>query len=333
MIFIYFMWLMQKRKCSLSLYTHFLIANSNRYSGVELSRVAPGAGMAHDAVSRWLKEARYTPSELWKHTKSLTDTQTGYLVADDSLLDKRYSRQNELAKKQYSGNAHGLVNGICLVNLLWTDGDAYVPVDYRIYQKENDDKTKNDHLKDMLKRAKKRSFKPRYVLMDAWYSSVDNLKLIANTLAWQFMCNLKSNRQVSLTKGDYISISDLDLADKQVRKVWLKEYGYVLVCTLVATNGDSTYLATSDLSLTEYHTFTHHFSHRWMIEEFHRGIKQTTGIEQCYSVKAQTQKTHIFSSFIAFLKLERSRLTEHVSWYEQKAMVSRGATKGYLANA
>jgi hypothetical protein len=324
---------MQKRKCTLSLYTHFLVANSNRYSGVELSRVAPIEGMAHDAISRWLKETRYTPSELWKHTKSLVDRTTGYVVADDSLLDKRYSRRNELAKKQYSGNAHGLVNGICLINLLWTKGDEYVPVDYRIYQKENDDKTKNDHFQDMLKRAKKRDFAPRYVLMDSWYSSIENMKLITTELTWHFMCNLKSNRKVSVTKGDYVSISDLDLADKQVRKVWLKGYGYVLVCTLVATNGDSTYLATSDLSLTEYHAFTEHFSHRWMIEEFHRGIKQTTGIEQCYSVKAESQKTHIFSAFIAFVTLERSRLSTQVSWYEQKARVSREATKMYLANA
>ena len=51
------------------------------------------------------------------------------------------------------------------MNLLRTDGEAYIPVDYRIYQKENDDKTKNDHFQNMLKKAKERAFEPLYVLM------------------------------------------------------------------------------------------------------------------------------------------------------------------------
>ena len=262
--------------------------------------------------------------------KSLVDDKTGYLLCDDTLLNKQYSRVNELAKKQYSGNEHGLVNGICLVNMLWTREDEIIPVDYRVYRKESDDKTKNDHFKDMLKRAKDRGFLPFYVLMDSWYSSIDNLKLIAKKLNWNFICNLKSNRKVSVYQGTYISIADLDLAEKQVRKVWLKEYGFILVCKIVDKDGDITYLATSDLTLLHYDDFIAHFQHRWKIEEFHRGIKQTTGIEKCYSTLASSQKTHIFASFIAFIKLEVRRLKEHISWYEQKAIIGRYAVTNYL---
>lgn len=290
--------------------------------------------MAHDAVSRWLSATNYTPSDLWKHVKLLVSLNKGYLVGDDSLLDKKYSRKNELAKTQYSGDEHGLLNGICLVNLLWTNGLEYVPVDYRIYQKENDDKTKNEHFQEMLKRAKKRGFKPKFVLMDSWYGSVGNLKLITGKLSWNFICNLKSNRQVSITKGIYVSIADLDLANKQVRKVWLKEYGYILVCKLVAKNGDITYLATNCLALIDYNKFISHFQNRWKIEEFHRGLKQITGIEKCYSIKATSQQTHIFASFVAFVKLEACRIKEQISWYEQKSVICRGAICSYLyANA
>jgi len=324
---------MQHQKCSLKLYANFLLGNRNRYSGVELSKVSPES-MAHDSVTRWLSSANYTPSDLWKHVKPLVNLNTGYLVGDDSLLNKQHSRKNELAKKQYSGDEHRLINGICLVDLLWTSNCEYVPVDYRIYQKENDGRTKNDHFQDMLKCAKKRGFTPKFVLFDSWYSSVENLKLITRKLNWHFVCNLKSNRKVSLTKGIYVSIADLGLADKQVRKVWLSEYGYILVCKLVATNGDITYLATDDLTLRDYDDFVFHFSHRWRIEEFHRGLKQTTGIEKCYSVKSSRQQTHIFSAFVAFVKLEVCRLKENVSWYEQKSIISRSATYGYLyANA
>lgn len=324
---------MQHQKCSLKLYTNFLLSNQNRYSGVELSKASP-KNIAHDSVSRWLADNNYTPSDLWKHVKSLVNLNSGYLIGDDSLLNKKYSKKNELARKQYSGNEHGLVNGICLVNLLWTNISEYIPVDYRIYQKENDDKTKNEHFQEMLKKAKKRGFKPLFVLMDSWYSGIDNLKLITKDLKWQFICNLKSNRKVSVTQGFYVSIADLPLAKKQVRKVWLKEYGYVLVCKIAASDGSITHLATSDLSLIDYNIFISHFQNRWKIEEFHRGLKQTTGIEKCYSIKASSQETHIFASFIAFIKLEICRIKEQISWYEQKAIICRSAVFNYLyANA
>ena len=206
---------MQKQKCSLSLYSNFLIGNQNRYSGVELSKVTDG--MAHDAVSRWLLKFTFKPQELWNQVKNLVNPQAGYLVVDDTTLDKRYSKENELAKLQYSGDEHGLVNGISLVNLLWTDPKKCVPVDYRIYQKEIDGKTKNDLFLELLKKALKRGFSPLYVLFDSWYSSIENLKFIRSQ-GLKFICNLKSNRIVSCHRVQ-ISLSDLSLANKQVEKV------------------------------------------------------------------------------------------------------------------
>lgn len=320
---------MQKQKCSLELYRNFLLASPNRFSAMELARVSPDATMSHDAVTNWLDSSRFTPSEIWNQAKSLVDLRSGYLVSDDSVLDKRYSQENGLVKLQYSGNVHGLVKGIDLVNLLWTDGDKFVPVDYRLYQPNSDGKDKNDHFQEMLKRARKRDFSPCYVLMDCWYGSVKNLKLIREQ-KWHFICNIKSNRKVSVVKGQYVSIQDLPLAKTQVRKVWLKEFGFVLVCKTVARNGDERYLATNDLSLTDYDEFTGHFDHRWKIEEFHRGLKQTTGIERCAATNHQSQRTHIFAAFMAFFELERARLAEGISWYEQKLSITRMSTAYYL---
>ena len=57
---------------------------------------------------------------------------------DDSEQDKPYSRFIEVAKRQYSGAAHGLVTGSCLVNLVRSSGAAgdFLPLDYRIYAPE-----------------------------------------------------------------------------------------------------------------------------------------------------------------------------------------------------
>jgi len=329
---------MQKQKLSLDLYSNFLIANHNRYSGAELSKVAFNESVSHDTISRWLLTSNFQPTELLNHVQHLVSRGTGYLVLDDCTLDKRYSRQNELAKNQYSACEHGLIYGINSVNLLWTNKEKFVPIDYRIYRKgtaNHQNKTKHQLFQEMLKRAVNKGFSPLYVLFDTWYSSIENLKFI-RSLKLKFICSVACNRKVSVTKGAYISVQDLQLTKKQVMKVWLKEFGFVLVCKIVAADGSETHLVTNDLALTNHHDFTGHFDQRWDIEEFHRGIKQTTGIEKCYSTKAQSQKTHIFAAFRAFVKLETRRVEEGISWYEQKAEVTRISTANYmnyLANA
>lgn len=322
---------MQHQKCSLDLYVDFLIASQKQYSGLELSKVSP-KNMAHDSVNRWLAKNKLTPKIVWKESQSMVELKSGYLVIDDTLLDKPYARDMALVKKQYSGKHHGLASGINLVNMVWTDGEKTIPIDYRVYDPTRDGKTKNHHAQEMLNYAEIRGFHPDYVLMDSWYSSIENLKNI-NKKKWKWIAALKCNRLVSLTQGIYLPVSDLDWTSKQVHKVWLKAYGFVLVSKIVFENEDITYIATNDLSLTDAETIKSHSNHRWKIENFHRGIKQCCGVERCYSVLERSQRNHILCAFLAFLKLEAERIQKNISWYEQKWSISRMATVNYLANA
>ena len=88
---------MQPKKCSLELYVDFLIASQHQYSGVELSKVAPRE-MAHDAVSRWLTDMELSPKILWQKAAPLVSRKTGYLILDDSVLDKPYATAIPLVK-------------------------------------------------------------------------------------------------------------------------------------------------------------------------------------------------------------------------------------------
>lgn len=319
---------MQYQKCSLDLYVDFLIASQTQFSGSELSKSSPEP-MAHDSVSRWLSSQKLTPKLLWEESQYLVDRKAGYLVLDDSVLDKPYAEKIALVRKQYSGNHHGVVKGIDIVNLLWTDTVKVVPTDYRIYDPTRDGKTKNDHARDMLNIAKNRVFSPDYVLIDEWFTSLGNLKAI-DSYQWKWVGELATNRLVSLTKGDYVHVSDLDWTHKRVHKVWLKAYGFVLVSKIVFESGDIAYLATNDLSLDNPETIKTHYAHRWTIETFHRGIKQCTGIERCFSVKERSQRNHILCAFLAFIRLEWERIQNAISWYEQKLLISRSAITAYL---
>lgn len=308
---------------NLETYIAFLTANGNRYSGVEAAKALSASedAPAHDTISRFLSLNKYSPDDLWKHVRAhaaLTDA----LIVDDTVLDKQRSRANELTHFHWSGNKHKRIRGISLVNLLSTNGATRLPVDYRVYEGATSKITKHDHFLAMLDSAKKRGFKPSYVMADCWYASLENMKRIAH-LGWKFIFGLKENRLVNELQGNYVAVSALDWTDRSVRKVWLKGFGFVLVARIVFANGDTRYVCTNDLSLTLYDDFSHESKKRWSIEEFHRGIKQTTGIEKCYSTKRQSQLTHIFASFIAFIRLELNRLRTGISWYEQKAQLIR----------
>lgn len=320
-----------KYEFNLETYTAFLIANGNRYSGVEASKALNLSHRAptHDSISRWLLEQAYEPNDLWEHVRLQVHLNSS-LIVDDTVLDKTWSPKNELARFHWSGNTHALTRGISLVNLLATHEHDCIPVDYRVYEGKDAPKNKNNHFLDMLARAKERGFEPDYVMADSWYSSLDNMKAIVK-LGWKFIFGLKENRLVNEIQGQYVAVSSLDWTKKQVRKVWLKGYGFVLVAQIVFTNGDIRYIATNDLSFTEYETLSARSKKRWTIETFHRGIKQTTGIEKCYSIKKRSQLTHIFACFVAFVKLEFNRLKTGVSWYEQKAQRVRLGITGAFA--
>jgi hypothetical protein len=316
---------------NLNMYTTFLTANGNRYSSVEASKslAHSSSAPAHDTISRWLAEETSEPNDLWKHVQSLVSLSSS-LIVDDTVLDKRWSPKNELVNWHWSGNEHAVIRGISLVNLLATKGDDCFPVDYRVNEGTKHTKNKNEHFIDMLDMAKKRGFKPRYVLADSWYSSLGNLKHI-HEMGWAFIIGIKENRLVNETKEMYLAVSALDWTKKQVRKVWLKGFGFVLVARIVFKNGDTRFVCTNDLALTAYASLGEESKQRWTIEEFHRGLKQTTGIEKCYSIKKRSQLTHIFASFVAFVRLEWKRLKTGISWYEQKAQRVRLGISGAFA--
>lgn len=319
-----------KYEINLNTYTTFLIANGNRYSGVEFSKALNMSvhAPAHDSISRWLAQQTFEPSDLWEHVQSEVNLDSS-LIVDDSTLDKQWSPHNELVGFHWSGNAHKVIRGISLVNLLATKDGTCIPVDYRIYE-TGGTRNKNEHFLEMLDKAKERGFTPPYVMADSWYGSLENMKHIEK-LGWRFIFGLKENRIVNETQGHHVSVSSLDWTQKKVRKVWLRGFGFVIVARIVFKNGDIRYICTNDLSLTDYETLSLQSKRRWTIEDFHRGIKQTTGIEKCYSVKKRSQLTHIFASFIAFVRLEFERLKTGVSWYEQKAQAVRLGITGAFA--
>jgi len=103
-----------------------------------------------------------------------------------------------------------------------------VPVDYRVFDKDTDGKTKNDHFAEMLLAAFERGFSPELVCFDSWYGSVENLKLV-RSLGWHFLTRLKSNRQINVNRCGLQAVSEAGLCGGDGTLLWLKGFGEIKV--------------------------------------------------------------------------------------------------------
>lgn len=142
------------------------------------------------------------------------------LVLDDSTLDKPYAKQMDLVTYHWSGKHQAVVKGINLLSLLWTDGKARLPCDFRIYNKKTDGLTKNDHFRAMVHEAQQRGFEPELVAFDSWYASLQNLKLLRR-LQWSWLCRLPKDRQVDPDGQGNRQIQSIHIpgmADKSISK-------------------------------------------------------------------------------------------------------------------
>ncbi len=304
---------MSRHKCTKELYRAFLEASSVRYSGLALSEVSPETALSHDSISRWLSDQNFRPSQVWQTVRAYVDHSTpSLLIVDDRVLSKIHSKKIDLVHYQYSGNAHDVIAGIGLVNLVWygLEERKGVPVDYRIYDKDSDGKTKNTHFCEMLSLAKSRGFIPEAVVMDSWYSSLKNLKAIRDH-GWTWVTPLRKNRKVNRNQ----TLENLVIPDEGL-SIHLRGYGWVTVFKFVAKNSRVDYVATNMTHPTR-ETIQSIVQARWSIETYHRELKQTCGIERCQARKGRAQRNHICMTIIAWINKNMRRLQDKISFYQQ----------------
>ena len=321
---------MRAAKCQDHDYIDFLVGSPDVFSCTEAGRVQEPSprSPAHDAFTRLLTRIEPDPEALWLEARGLVELSSGVLVIDDSTLLKPYAEKIGLVTSHWSGKERRVARGINLITLLWTDGDRKIPVDYRIYDKA-DGRTKNDHFWEMMVIAKGRGFSPKYVLFDGWYASLEDLKQVRD-LGWPWATRLKANRKVNLDGRGIVPLSAAEVSASGT-VIHLVGYGPLRVFRLVAPDGDIEYRATSDLGMDE---MVRQQLAEWSfaIENYHRDLKQTCGVERSQARSAWAQRNHIGMALRAFLRLEHHFFTTGVSCYEAKRRVVREAVRTYMGN-
>ena len=259
---------------------------------------------SHDAINRYLKNEKIRPSQLWENVKDkIKFSPKGYLIFDDTVLDKRYSREIETVRKQWSGNEHRVIQGIGCVNCLYYNPgtDEFWVIDYRIFDLGRDGKTKIEHVKDMLYGAlHTKQVQCRTILMDSWYACKE-IMLMIERLGKTYYCPLKINCLVDDSQGEnpYKPISELLWIERELRegkliKIHKFPKNHHVKLFRVSVSADRTdYVATNDISQRSTEAAQQESRNRWKVDEFHREIKQITGIENCECRCERIQRNHI----------------------------------------
>ena len=334
-------------------YIEYLIATPGNYTCTNLAEHLQGEqASSHDAISDYLRREKLTPRGLWEVVRSrISDSPDAFLIVDDSVQDKRYSKKIELVKRQYSGNEHGLVRGIGVVNLLHATGKAgeFYPIDYRLYNPDGpqgDAKSKNEHLREMFLRAKgEKGIQARTVLFDSWYASVENLKLI-HRLDMFFVSTLKHNRLVSLSKeSGYVHLQEIEWTPECLTHgllVKLKELPFrVRLFKIVAPNGDIDWVITNRDHKTDTEGTQRPITaedvqdenaFRWQIEQMHREVKQLVGTEKCQCRKARSQRNHLACAYLAWVSLKVHAQKIGTTLYQARTNLFREYLKAELRN-
>ncbi|MDE0555047.1 MAG: transposase, partial [Candidatus Poribacteria bacterium] len=183
-------------------YCQYLLSTPINYTLTHFA--AHSETFSHDQINRYLAKDRLKPRCIWEEVKAdVVQMPDGYIIFDDTTIEKKHAAQIALAKHQYSGNARKVVNGIGIGTCVYVNPtlDWSWLIDYRIYDKQGEGKTKLDHVEDMLGGlVDVRSVAFSTVFMDSWYAS-KRLLLYIESLKKTYYCPMKSNRLVDEKKS------------------------------------------------------------------------------------------------------------------------------------
>jgi hypothetical protein len=154
----------------------------------------------------------------------------------------------------------------------------------------------------------------RFGLFEVWFASAQTLVFIKQPQHRDFICPLKTNRKVALSRvekhqGGYLRGDTLALEAQATREVSLEgvDFPLVLVKQVFTTEDRSVgmrYVVSSDPPLsfadltTTYHT-------RWQVECDHKSLNQHVSVAKSPPQTVPTPTTHFFAALCGFINLER----------------------------
>jgi hypothetical protein len=301
------------------------------------------AHFSHDALNRYLNGERITSRMIWENAQPYVVPSTqGCLVFDDTVLDKAHSQRIELVRRQYSGNAHGVIKGIGMVNCVYVNPQTqqYWIIDYRLFAPGQDGKSKLEHVRDMLDNALLHKDLPvRTILMDSWYATSALMAHVA-ARGLIYYCPLKDNRHVDDSGGQrpYQRVDSLSWDTHELhhgKLVKVKNFPprqRVKLFRVTVSTRRTDWIVTNDLSQDSTDAAQDACGVRWKIEQFHRELKQLTGAGKCQCRRGRMQRNHIACAVLVWNCLAALARKAGKTLYRLKRELLSGYLRAELAS-
>ncbi len=313
------------------IYSDYLIASFGLTTATGLSNLLDGE-ISHDKITRFLSSKLKTSKDLWHFVKPLVreiQSDDGCLILDDSIQEKPYTDENDIICWHFD-HAKGInIKGINFLSCLYQTADIALPIGFEVIskteiyidpkdgkQKRRSRISKNELARSQIQYAVKNKVKFRFVLFDIWFSSVENMRFILKQQK-HFICPLKSNRKIALSKADKLQgrwhkLETLEITANESCLIYLEGLETpVLLIKQIFTNEDGKtavqYLISSDPKLSK-NDITTNYQKRWRVEEYHKSLKQNVSLEKSPTQTMTTQTNHFFAALCGYIKLERLKI-------------------------
>jgi hypothetical protein len=247
------------------------------------------------------------------------------LILDDTPYWRNRSNRVEFLSRCYDHSENKYYKGFTMLNLGWSDGQTFMPVDFRLLASGNDDNLlEGSHVKEdkrtiatkrrvaartekptislqMLKNAKEMPAKPKYVLFDSWFASPSFI-LSVKGLGYHTIARLKNHENYRyLHNGEKLSLSKIYSANKKRRgrsryllsvavEVRHDNFENTVPAKIVFVrdrNNRKKWIAliSTDTMLNE-EEIIELYGKRWDIEPFHKVLKSTLRLTKEFQLRS-----------------------------------------------
>ena len=290
-----------------------LISNNEKFSYKQTGEMF--SKVSSYQAKRFLDKQWDEQKELEKYITSLNiDWSKGWLMIDDTVIEKPYAQNIKCVYWQYSSKNSDFIQGISLTVLLWSDGKQNIPIKFMVYEKDEKGKaikTKNEFALESLQYALKLGIRPSKVCFDSKYAS-NNLLNWLNNNKLKYFSQLASNRTFN---GKQLKMRRFQPYTEQgTLKGVRHKVNVTKHCNRYYVTNMTENRITSQQIVKEYRV-------RWKIEVLFRNLKQLCHLEECQSQRTITQRHYVYVCMQALMLLEKQNqrsVYEAKKYFQQK---------------
>jgi len=300
----------------LAIYLCGLIFLDRRQNSTRMADWFPGR--AHDALNRLLTTHSISTRALFQAVIGWSKhLGTGYLVLDEVVIAKPYTRQSGWVGYIWSTSEKRAVRGLCAVVLLFCTGAWRIPVAFRLWRPTANCaprryRKRTELAWEILVEVAQSGLPVEYVAFDNFYTAGWLTKGITR-LGWKWVGMLENKTKVSYCgrtwqAGElsvWLKLKWRKALSVHARSIvaYLPKYGRLRLVVTKNRHGNFQALATNDLS-GDLSLIVWRKRRRWSVETLFRDAKQFCGLASCQCRVDGAMVRHIAFSLLAFLVLQ-----------------------------